>query len=76
MPRDRSGFGILWPVLLLALILHLPGCTVEEAGSEDPPASSVVLQLPDTEAGAVLAAALVEARRTDRRVFVHTGADW
>ena len=81
MLRTRGSFGDLLPSLLLAILL-LPACAVEEASVEgevatDPPqTSAVTVQIPDTEAGAALAAALTEAGRTDRNVFAHTGADW
>ncbi len=32
--------------------------------------------VPETEAGRVLAAAMADARGTDRLLFVHSGADW
>jgi hypothetical protein len=49
---------------------------VEKAETEEPPLDAATIQLPQTEAGTALAAALDEARRTNRTVFAHTGADW
>ena len=74
MLRVRGSFEILLPGLLLTLLLLVPACAVEEATTQDPPA--VAIHIPDTEAGAVLAAALEDARQTHRNVFAHTGADW
>jgi len=76
MLRFRGGSESLLPGLLFALILLAPACAGEEASTEDPPASALTIQLPETEAGGVLAAALAEAGETDRHVFLHTGADW
>jgi hypothetical protein len=81
MLRSRGTSEVLLPGLLFTLLLMTPSCTGEEATTEDPPiddapASAVTLQLPETEAGGVLAAALADAGITDRHVFVHTGADW
>ena len=76
MLRFRGGFEIPLPGLLFPLLLMVPACAMEEAATEDPPASVEINQLPETEAGAVLAAALAEAEETDRQVFLHTGADW
>ncbi len=76
MFRTRGNLETLLPGLPLTLLFFLSACTVEEAATQDPPATTVAIQLPDTEAGAVLAAALTEARQTNRNVFAHTGADW
>ena len=70
MLRFRSVSEGLLPGLLITLLLLLPACAGEEASTVE------TIQLPETEAGAVLAAALAEAGETDRLVFVHTGADW
>jgi len=76
MLRTRGGLSTLLPGLLLTLLLLVPACAVEEAATEDPPEGAATIQIPDTEAGAVLAAALEDARQTNRNVFAHTGADW
>jgi hypothetical protein len=72
----RRSFEVLLPGLLFGLLLLTPACGVEETATEDLPASAVTIQLPETEAGGVLAAALAAAGETDRLVFLHTGADW
>ena len=46
------------------------------AAQEDSPADAATAQVSEMEAGTVLAAALAEAEKTGRQVFVHTGADW
>ena len=66
MLRFRSVSKVLLTGLLFTLLLLMPACAGEEAA----------IQLPETEAGGILAAALAEAGETDRYVFVHTGADW
>ena len=76
MFQKRNRFETLLPGLLLTLLLFLPTCSQEEAATQDPQASVVTIQWPATEAGAVVAAALEEARQTNRNVFAHTGADW
>lgn len=76
MLRIRVRSETLLPGLMLTLLLLIPACAGEEAAREDPPVDEMVIQIPDTEAGAVLAAALAEAGQTNRNVFVHTGADW
>jgi len=54
----------------------MPACEGEESAIEGEVATAEAIQLPETEAGGILAAALAEAGETDRYVFVHTGADW
>jgi len=76
MLRFRGSSESLLPALMVALLLLIPACAGEEAATDDPPDSAVTVQLPETEAGGVLAAALAEAGETDRHVFLHTGADW
>jgi len=76
MFRFRGSSESLLPGLLFALLLLMPACAGEEPATEDPPASALTIQPPETEAGGVLAAALAEAGETDRHVFLHTGADW
>ena len=71
MLRFRSISEGLLTGLLFTLLLLMPGCAGEEAAIEEE-----TIQVPATEAGAVLAAALAEAGESDRLVFVHTGADW
>ena len=77
MHATRGSFGPLIPTALLALFLA-SGCAVERDATEKPAAEAVTMaiQIPDTEAGAVLASALAEARQTNRNVLAHTGADW
>jgi hypothetical protein len=89
MFQKRNRFETLLPGLLLTLLVALPACSGEKEAAQDssagatesaailnPPAEAVPIKLPDTEAGAVVAAALEEARQTNRNVFAHTGADW
>jgi len=76
MLRFKGKFGGFLAGLLFTLLLLVPACAREEAGTEDPPASPETIQLPETEAGAALAAALAQAGESGRNVFLHTGADW
>ena len=82
MLRFRSISEGLLTGLLFTLLLLMPACAGEEAAIEEEAAveasssSAEAIQVPATEAGAVLAAALAEAGESDRLVFVHTGADW
>ena len=89
MFHKRNWSEPLLPGLLLTLLLALPACSGEKAATqepsagateatatENPAARAIPIKLPDTEAGAVVAAALEEARQTNRNVFAHTGADW
>lgn len=82
MLRFRSVTEVLHKGLLFSLLLLMSACgggdaAVQEEGvAESPTSSAAAIQIPETEAGAVLAAALAEAGETDRLVFVHTGADW
>ena len=71
MLRFRSISEGLLTGLLFTLLLLMPACAGEDAAIEEE-----TIQVPATEAGAVLAAALAEAGESDRLVFVHTGADW
>ena len=71
MLRFRSISEGLLTGLLFSLLLLMPACAGEDAAIEEE-----AIQVPATEAGAVLAAALAEAGESDRLVFVHTGADW
>jgi len=70
MSRSHRVSATFLPALLYSLLLLLPGCAADRKGPE------LTIQLPETEAGAALGAALAQARSTDRNVFVHTGADW
>jgi hypothetical protein len=70
MSRPRIVPPPLLPVFFLPLLLLFPACASDQPGKE------LVIEIPETEAGAALASALDQARSTDRRVFVHTGADW
>lgn len=70
MFRPRVPAAAKLAALVSALILLFPACSADQPGEE------LVIEIPETEAGAALAAALDQARSTDRRVFVHTGADW
>jgi hypothetical protein len=51
-----------------------------EAGPTNGPtngtAAAAAFVVPETEAGQVLAAAMADARGSDRLLFVHSGADW
>jgi hypothetical protein len=82
MLRFRSVSKVLLTGLLFTLLLLMPACAGEEAAiegevaTEAPASTGEAIQLPETEAGGILAAALAEAGETDRYVFVHTGADW
>ena len=73
MSRSRSSFKAL---LLVTLVPILASCAGEEEATVDPAVQEAITQLQVTEAGSALAAALIEARQTDRLVFLHTGADW
>lgn len=73
MSRSRCRFKAL---LLVALVPFLASCAGENEPTVDPAVEEALTQLQVTEAGSALAAALVEARQTDRLVFLHTGADW
>ena len=73
MSRSRSRFKAL---LLLALLPIMASCAGDDADTIDPAVAEAIIQLQQSEAGSVLAAALAEARSTDRLVFLHTGADW
>lgn len=73
MSRPPSRFKAL---LLAALLPIVASCAGEDADTVDPAVAEAIAQLEVTEAGSALAAALVEARQTDRLVFLHTGADW
>ena len=66
----------LFKILLFPLLLLIPACAGEESSREDTPINAALAPQMGTEAGMALAAALTEANRTDRLVFVHTGADW
>lgn len=79
MSHSRSRFRAL---LLLTLFPFVASCagekeaTVDPAVEPNPAVEEAMVQLQVTEAGSALAAALLEARQTDRLVFLHTGADW
>ena len=73
MSRSPNRFKAL---LLVALLPFVASCAGEDADAVDPAVAEAIAQLQVTEAGSALAAALVEARQTDRLVFLHTGADW
>ena len=76
MLRIRNGFEVLMAGFMFAFLLLIPACTGENASTDDPPTVELAIVLPETEAGTALGAALAEAGRTDRHVFLHTGADW
>lgn len=64
-----------WPLLVIPLVLSTAACSGGEANTQEVPAEETADQeVPEAEA--VLVAALAEAERTDRLVFLHTGADW
>jgi hypothetical protein len=76
MLRIRNGFEVLMAGFMFAFLLLIPACAGENASTDDPPPVELAMVIPETEAGAALGAALAEAGRTDRHVFLHTGADW
>jgi hypothetical protein len=76
MRRFRGRFETLIPGLLATLPLLMPSCAPEEAATRDLPAEEASAEDRETGAGAALAAALTEGNKTDRLVFLHTGADW
>jgi hypothetical protein len=64
-------------LLVSALLLSPLAWSEAEAASEAlEPEVAETPAVPETEAEAALAAALTEAERTDRLVFVHSGAPW
>ncbi len=76
MLRVRGFSGHLLSVSLLSLFLFLsPGVTGEVSAQETPPKPEVRGE-GVTEAEAALNAALSEAEKDGRLVFLHTGADW
>jgi hypothetical protein len=76
MLRFRGPVSNCIPVLFATLLIFwFPGANRGAAAQEDP--SKAVAdeeQLPHAEE--VLAAALAEAEKDGRLVFLHTGADW
>ena len=68
--------------LAATLSMAVPGCVRTEQETQSPAASDESSDVSGeigsavTEAQAVLAAGLAEARRTDRLVFLHSGAPW
>lgn len=64
----RRRFALL---LILGLALSLAGCVRYRQETQSPAPSGEI-----GSAQAVLAAGLAEARRTDRLVFLHSGARW
>ena len=73
MSHSRSRFKALLLVVFLPVVAS---CAGEKEPAVDTAVQEAITQLQVTEAGSALAAALVEARQTDRLVFLHTGADW
>jgi len=85
----RSAFVSALSALLL---LPVPACTGRTDAAPDPEpevavaadaavptigtAGKAAFVVPETEAGRVLAAAMADARATDRLIFIHSGADW
>jgi hypothetical protein len=61
----------LIPFLFLAV-----SCAGEEATTQEQSDEAAALRQQETEAELALAAALAEAEKDDRLVFLHTGADW
>ena len=76
MLRFRGSSEILRAGLRFALLFLIPVVTAGEAAAQNPPVNAEASQVPDTVARAVLDAALAESGKTDRLVFLHTGADW
>ncbi len=76
MIGSRSRLRALRPGLLAVLLPLAASCAGEKEATVDPAVAEAITQLQVSEAGSALAAALVEARQTDRLVFLHTGADW
>ena len=76
MTYTRGISSLISPCFLLMLVVFLSACGGDDGNTEDSTDGTVAIQLPETEAGTVLASALSEARETNRLVFAHTGADW
>ena len=81
MRRHRRILEAFFTPFLLTTLLLIPACAGENSASGAPAGEDVEQEeparaLPDTEAGATLAAVMEEAGETDRLVFLHTGADW
>jgi hypothetical protein len=85
----RSAFATAFsPVLLLPLFActaqtdatPIPdpemAAVTEDAGPTNGTPETTAFVVPETEAGQVLAAAMADARGSDRLLFVHSGADW
>ncbi|MBT8395891.1 MAG: hypothetical protein HKO65_10835 [Gemmatimonadetes bacterium] len=75
MIRPRGGLKALLSVLFLSLLFFFVGGAFGKVSAQDPPAKPAAEQelVPAEEA---LTAALVEAEKDGRLVFLHTGADW
>ena len=70
MIRHLGKFAASGLLLAAALFLPTQACADAKAALEAQPPTQ------ETEAEAVLAAALAEAEDTDRLIFVHSGAPW
>ena len=69
--RLKFGPGMMIPLLFMGLSLSF-----ENAATQEVPEAEAAAEEEAIKAEAVLAAALAEAEKTDRLVFLHTGADW
>ena len=75
MIRARGGFRTLLSALFLSFLFLFAAGAFGEIVAQDPAEKAVVEQelVPAEEA---LTAALAEAEKDGRLVFLHTGADW
>ncbi len=86
MLRERGSSGNRFAVVILLLPFFLASCKMKESSSQETPpdteagqegiTEAEVGEQEATEAEVALAAALSEAEKDGRRVFLHTGADW
>ena len=74
MFRIRRSVRTLSPALFLSFLFVLLVGAPGEAFAQDPPEAAAEQELIPAEEA--LAAALSEAEKDGRLVFLHTGADW
>lgn len=85
MLRSRGATRATLPGLLIPFLFLAVSCAGEEATTREQSAEAATQEQSgeataapqqETEAELALAAALAEAEKDDRLVFLHTGADW
>jgi hypothetical protein len=76
MLRSRGATRATLPGLLIPFLFLAVSCAGEEATTQEQSDEAAALRQQETEAELALAAALAEAEKDDRLVFLHTGADW